>query len=86
VGDVRQRGLIAGIELVADVARKTPFSGSEQVGARVCHKARERGLLIRPLGDVLVVMPPLSITVAQLDGMIDVMMQCTAEVILEVGP
>ena len=86
VGDVRQRGLIAGIELVADVARRTPFEWSEQVGARVCQKARQRGLLIRPLGDVLVVMPPLSITVAQLDGMIDVMMQCTAEVLREVSP
>ena len=62
VGDVRQCGLIAGIELVADKATKRPYPWSDQVGARVCRQARDFGLLIRPLGDVLVVMPPLAIT------------------------
>jgi adenosylmethionine-8-amino-7-oxononanoate aminotransferase len=73
VGDVRQCGLIAGIELVADKATKAPFPWTDQVGARVCRRARDLGLLIRPLGDVLVVMPPLSIRVDQLDEMLDVM-------------
>ena len=77
VGNVRQRGLIAGIELVDDKPNKTPFDASAQVGARVCLKARDFGLLIRPLGDVLVVMPPLVISVEQLDWMIDVMIRCT---------
>jgi adenosylmethionine---8-amino-7-oxononanoate aminotransferase len=76
VGDVRQRGLIAGIELVVDKATKTPYAWTEQIGARVCALARDFGLLIRPLGDVLVVMPPLAITAAQLDEMLDVMLQC----------
>jgi adenosylmethionine-8-amino-7-oxononanoate aminotransferase len=80
VGDVRQRGLIAGIELVADVPSKTPYDWSEQVGARVCTAARRRGLLIRPLGDVLVIMPPLSITIEQLDWMVDVIAECIVEV------
>jgi len=80
VGDVRQRGLMAGIELVADKETKTPYDWIEQVGARVCRKAREFGLLVRPLGDVLVVMPPLAITVEQLDGMIDVLVRCTTDV------
>jgi adenosylmethionine-8-amino-7-oxononanoate aminotransferase len=71
VGDIRQRGLIGGIELVEDVATRTPFPWSSQVGARVCLKAREFGLLIRPLGDVIVVMPPLSISVEELDWMVD---------------
>jgi adenosylmethionine-8-amino-7-oxononanoate aminotransferase len=66
VGDVRQCGLIAGIELVADKATKAPFPPEAQLGARVCRRARDFGLLIRPLGDVLVVMPPLAITVEQL--------------------
>jgi adenosylmethionine-8-amino-7-oxononanoate aminotransferase len=80
VGDVRQRGLIAGIELVADKATKSPYPTAAQVGARVCSRARDFELLIRPLGDVLVIMPPLSISLAQLDRMLDVMIRCTREV------
>jgi adenosylmethionine-8-amino-7-oxononanoate aminotransferase len=77
VGDVRQRGLLAGVELVADKGSKTPYDSLEQIGARVCMKARDFGLLIRPLGDVLVIMPPLAISVEQLDSMIDVMIRST---------
>ncbi len=77
VGDVRQRGLMAGIELVSERAGKTPFDPADQIGARVCLKARDFGLLIRPLGDVLVVMPPLAISAEQLDWMVDVMIRCT---------
>lgn len=80
VGDVRQRGLIAGIELVADKPSKTPYDAAEQVGPRVCRMARDSGLLVRPLGDVLVIMPPLVITVDQLDRMMDVLLRCTREV------
>jgi adenosylmethionine-8-amino-7-oxononanoate aminotransferase len=77
VGDVRQRGLIAGVELVADKPSKTPYDFAEQVGARVCRLARDSGLIIRPLGDTLVILPPLAITVEQLDRMLDVMIGCT---------
>jgi adenosylmethionine---8-amino-7-oxononanoate aminotransferase len=73
VGDVRQSGLIAGIELVSDKASKAPFDWADQVGARVCRRARDLGVLIRPLGDVLVVMPPLAISEIQLDAMLDAM-------------
>jgi adenosylmethionine---8-amino-7-oxononanoate aminotransferase len=83
VGDVRRRGLMAGVELVADKASKAPYPWSAQVGARVCALARESGLLIRPLGDVLVVMPPLSITVEQLDEMLDVMIDCVRRITQE---
>jgi adenosylmethionine-8-amino-7-oxononanoate aminotransferase len=76
VGDVRQRGLIAGVELVADKATKAPYPAARQMGARVCTRARESGLLIRPLGDVLVIMPPLSIRLEELDEMLDVMLDC----------
>jgi adenosylmethionine-8-amino-7-oxononanoate aminotransferase len=72
VGEVRQMGLIAGIELVADKATKEPFPWSHQVGARVCRDARSSGLLLRPLGDVIVIMPPLSIRVEELDWLMDV--------------
>jgi len=71
VGNVRQKGFLAGIELVADKASKTPFPWDRQVGAAVCRHARSLGLLIRPLGDVIVVMPPLSTTLDELDAMLD---------------
>ena len=71
VGNVRQRGFLAGIELVADRATGTPFAWDRQVGAAVCRHARGLGLLIRPLGDVIVVMPPLTIEVDQLDALLD---------------
>src|SRR5690606_36880854 len=80
VGDVRQRGLMAGIELVLDRESKAEYPWHQQVGNRVCRRARDFGLLIRPLGDVLVVMPPLSITEAQLDRMMGVMLRCVREV------
>jgi adenosylmethionine-8-amino-7-oxononanoate aminotransferase len=80
VGDVRQCGLIAGIELVRDRQSKAPYAWDEGIGAKVCRRARDFGLLTRPLGDVLVVMPPLAIEVAQLDRMLDVLTACVREV------
>ena len=71
VGDVRQKGMMVGIEIVADRSSKAPFPPARQVGARVCRHARSLGFLLRPLGDVIVVMPPLSITVEELDGLMD---------------
>jgi len=76
VGDVRQCGLIGAVELVADKATKAPFLWSDQVGARVCRRARDFGLLIRPLGDVIVIMPPLAITEEQLEEMLGILIQC----------
>jgi adenosylmethionine-8-amino-7-oxononanoate aminotransferase len=80
VGDVRQSGLIAGIELVADRATRRPFPREDLVGARVCRAARAYGLLIRPLGDVIVIFPPLAITEAELAGMLDVVERCIVAV------
>ncbi len=67
VGDVRQCGLIAGIELVRDAQTQEPYPWSEKRGIRVCQHARGEGVLLRPLGNVLVIMPPLSISLDQLD-------------------
>ncbi len=67
VGDVRQRGLIAGIELVQDLQTKEPFPWTEKRGLRVCHHALTEGVWLRPLGNVVVIMPPLSITLPELD-------------------
>jgi adenosylmethionine-8-amino-7-oxononanoate aminotransferase len=67
VGDTRQCGLLAGIELVCDRATKEPYPWSEKRGVRVCQHARSAGVLLRPLGNVVVVCPPLSITLDELD-------------------
>jgi len=62
VGDIRQRGLMAGIELVSDRKAKTAFPSEKRIGQRVITEARKLGIIIRPLGDVVVLMPPLSST------------------------
>jgi adenosylmethionine-8-amino-7-oxononanoate aminotransferase len=67
VGDVRQRGLLAGIELVRDKATGEPYPWAEKRGIRVCQHARSEGVLLRPLGNVIVIMPPLAVTLDELD-------------------
>jgi adenosylmethionine-8-amino-7-oxononanoate aminotransferase len=67
VGDVRQCGLMAGIELVQDRATKEPYPGAEKRGIRVCQHAKSEGVWLRPLGNVVVIMPALAITLAELD-------------------
>jgi adenosylmethionine-8-amino-7-oxononanoate aminotransferase len=79
VGEARLRGLIAGIELVKNKATKEPFPSGLQMGNRVCRLARERGVLLRPLRDVIVVMPPLAIDLPVLDRLCHVLYQCLEE-------
>lgn len=67
VGNVRQKGLIAGIELVQDRETDTPFPWQEAHGMQVCQHALSLGVWLRPLGNVIVIMPPLSIELQQLD-------------------
>jgi adenosylmethionine-8-amino-7-oxononanoate aminotransferase len=67
VGHVRQCGLIAGVELVRDRATKEPYPWAEQRGQPVCDHARTEGVLLRPLGNVIVIMPPLAVSLEQLD-------------------
>jgi len=62
VGDIRQRGLMIGIELVQDRETQQPFEWDQFQGAKVCEAIRAHGVILRPLGDVLVWMPPLSLT------------------------
>ncbi len=65
-GEVRQLGMMTGIELVKNRATKEPYPFELRTGARVCLEARKHGIIIRPLDDVVVLMPPLSITLHQL--------------------
>jgi adenosylmethionine-8-amino-7-oxononanoate aminotransferase len=66
VGEIRQKGFMVGIELVLDQSTKEPYPVEEKVGIRVTKEARKNGLVIRPLGDVIVLMPPLSISESEL--------------------
>jgi adenosylmethionine-8-amino-7-oxononanoate aminotransferase len=72
VGDIRQCGIMTGIELVEDKATKKSYKTTDRIGKKVIEKAREKGLIIRPLGDVIVLMPPLSITEEEMDFLCDV--------------
>jgi adenosylmethionine-8-amino-7-oxononanoate aminotransferase len=80
VGDVRQRGFMVGIELVKNKESKEPYPIDNRTAWQVCNRAREKGLIIRPLGDVIVLMPPLSISVEDLKSL----MRITAESIREI--
>ncbi len=71
VGDIRQYGLAAGVELVADRASRAPFPSAARTGAKVCRAARERGVFLRPLGDVIVLMPPLTVEPAEITCLVD---------------
>jgi adenosylmethionine-8-amino-7-oxononanoate aminotransferase len=62
VAEIRQRGLMIGIELMRAPNRREAYAPAERTGHRVILAARKRGIVIRPLGDVIVLMPPLSIT------------------------
>jgi len=72
VGDIRQRGFIAAVELVANRSSRRPFPPDDLIGARVCGHARELGVLLRPLGGTIVLMPPLTISNEDLDFLLDV--------------
>lgn len=62
VGEIRQLGVMVGIELLEDVTTRRPYTAGKRMGHRVIKEARRHGVVIRPLGDVIVLMPPLSIT------------------------
>lgn len=66
VGNLRQCGLAAGIELVQDKETKSAYPWEEKRGIRVCQEARKYGVFSRPLGNTVVVFPPLAITADEL--------------------
>jgi adenosylmethionine-8-amino-7-oxononanoate aminotransferase len=70
VGDIRQVGLVTGIELVKDWRTREPFDLRDRAGIRVCEAMARRGVLTRPVGNVIVLMPPFCTTPPQLKQMV----------------
>ncbi len=81
VGDVRQVGLVAGVELVRDWRTREPFALAERAGIRVCEAMAKRGVLTRPIGSVVVLMPPYCTTAAQVRRMVTALHEAVEEVL-----
>jgi adenosylmethionine-8-amino-7-oxononanoate aminotransferase len=73
VGDIRQRGFIAAVELVEDTQTQKPYPLEARMGHRVAMDARRRGLLLRPIGNVMILMPPLSTSLPELRRMVEML-------------
>lgn len=72
VGDIRQRGLMVGIELVQNRKTKEPYPLADKMPQRIVLEARRRGLIVRPLGSVMVLMPPLCVSEAELNDICEI--------------
>jgi adenosylmethionine---8-amino-7-oxononanoate aminotransferase len=73
VGDIRQRGFMAGLELVKDRVSREPYPLEARVGHQVALESRRQGLLLRPLGNVLMLVPPLITTSSELRRMVSIL-------------
>jgi adenosylmethionine-8-amino-7-oxononanoate aminotransferase len=80
VGDVRQCGFICAVELVQDKDTKKPFDADRNVGHKVILEARRRGVILRPLGDVIVIIPPLIISQKELSTLLSVTFESIRQV------
>jgi adenosylmethionine-8-amino-7-oxononanoate transaminase len=80
VGDIRQVGLIAGVELVKNWKTREAFPLRDKVGIRVCEGMARRGVLTRPIGNVIVIMPPYCATPAQTRRMISALRESVEEI------
>lgn len=85
VGEVRQKGLMAGIELVEDKDLKRPYPLEHKVGIRVGMEARKMGLMLRPIGNVIILMPPLSISNRDLKKMASIITRAIDTITLPTG-
>jgi adenosylmethionine-8-amino-7-oxononanoate aminotransferase len=81
VGDVRQVGLIAGVELVRDWRTREPFALKERLGVHVCEAMARRGVLTRPIGDVIVIIPPYCTTAGQVEEIVSALAVSIEEVL-----
>jgi adenosylmethionine---8-amino-7-oxononanoate aminotransferase len=76
VSDIRQWGFMIGIELVENKKDRRNYPTEKRVGHRVIQEARKRAVMIRPLGDVIILMPPLTISQEELTTLLDVVHEC----------
>lgn len=81
VGDIRQVGLMAGVELVKHWQTREPFPLRQRAGQRVCEAMTRRGVLTRPVGDVIVLMPPFCTTPAQAHRMVAALRDSLEEIL-----
>lgn len=72
VGEIRQKGFMVGIELVLNKKTKQPYPLEDKAGIRVVLECRKQGLIIRPLGNVIVLMPPLTMSKKDLKRMVEI--------------
>jgi adenosylmethionine-8-amino-7-oxononanoate aminotransferase len=80
VSDARQWGYMVGIELVQDKSKRQSYPPELRIGHRVILEARKHSVMIRPLGDIIILMPPLSISDAELATLLDVTYDCIRRV------
>jgi lysine--8-amino-7-oxononanoate aminotransferase len=80
IGEIRQKGLMIGIELVRDKGSREPYDWVERIGVRTSMRARELGMLTRPLGNVIVFIPPLASTEAELDAMTEILAESIVDI------
>ncbi|MBE0599039.1 MAG: adenosylmethionine--8-amino-7-oxononanoate transaminase [Desulfuromonadales bacterium] len=78
VGEFRRCGMVAAVELVQDKNGKIPFPWQERRGLQVYRQALRRGALLRPLGNVIYFMPPLSISEEELQTLLDIAFEAIA--------
>jgi adenosylmethionine-8-amino-7-oxononanoate aminotransferase len=80
IGDIRHIGLVAGVELVKDWRTREPFALRERAGIRVCEAMARRGVLTRPIGNVIALLPPYCTTRAQIKKIASVLREAIEEV------
>ncbi len=81
VGDIRQCGLVAAVDIVKSRKRDKIFPVEEKMGAKICLALREHGIWLRPLGNSLILVPPLITTVDEIDTLVDSIEACIDNII-----
>ncbi len=76
VADIHQCGLIAGIDIARSRSRQEFYKIEERMGAKVCLELRKYGIWLRPLGNTLVLVPPLISSIKQIDYLMDAIESC----------
>lgn len=83
VGDIRRVGLVAGIELVRDWRTREPFPLASRAGIRVCEHMARQGVLTRPIGNVIVLMPPYCTSPDQVHRMVSSVRRAIRDVLVD---